>query len=404
MGISIIVLICALLFLPRKNDIILKASQDNLRFIVVDKSIVYDKEYVYFLTYDKTDLEQSSYVAQLSGLELGLTFNPYRIIAGSWYDYEYGDIEKGQIYSFQGSGNYLHEETNIDVLSILLFGYSRQDIEEGSYLDGYNNGYSDGLDIGYDNGYSDGYDEGLLIGEGSYSDGYDDGFIDGLLSGVKGNNLIRGTLNEYVEVSWTGWGTYPYNLSSYYLDSIRQGGTYTMSAYVDNQSSFSKISLIFIAYRTDNSYIAFRSDYEVNQLSEGYIYYTFTVPADSNYDLIQFGFFSSEQTGTKTIRYKQVKLEHGEEATPWSPSIYDVNQKYYENGYNEGHWDGYLKGVSEDKGELGFWEIIPKTVTTVWNDTVMPIFNFDFFGVKILDIWTGLVAIAVAIFLIKWWK
>ncbi|MEM4395703.1 MAG: hypothetical protein QXW48_03905, partial [Thermoplasmata archaeon] len=298
MGISIIVLICALLFLPRKNDIILKASQDNLRFIVVDKSIVYDKEYVYFLTYDKTDLEQSSYVAQLSGLELGLTFNPYRIIAGSWYDYEYGDIEKGQIYSFQGSGNYLHEETNIDVLSILLFGYSRQDIEEGSYLDGYNNGYSDGLDIGYDNGYSDGYDEGLLIGEGSYSDGYDDGFIDGLLSGVKGNNLIRGTLNEYVEVSWTGWGTYPYNLSSYYLDSIRQGGTYTMSAYVDNQSSFSKISLIFIAYRTDNSYIAFRSDYEVNQLSEGYIYYTFTVPADSNYDLIQFGFFSSEQTGT----------------------------------------------------------------------------------------------------------
>lgn len=80
-------------------------------------------------------------------------------------------------------------------------------------------------------------------------------------------------------------------------------------------------------------------------------------------------------------------------------TIYD---NAFAEGRIDGYTDGYLAGITESNTELGFWEIIPNTVSVVWNDTIEPLFDYSFFGVKLMDIWLGFVGIAVSLFLLRW--
>ena len=172
-----------------------------------------------------------------------------------------------------------------------------------------------------------------------------------------GDNLLQGTSNQLVTVNnATGWST---NLATIDTNRTDLTGEYTASIYANPTTHD---VAIFATLAKSNGTRRNNMGNTIAAGSSGYSYLTIT-PAAGEYIHSVWLSFTTLQTDSTAVSYKNMKLEPGGIATPWVPNTSDSNYndlmgssyQYYKpdeniNAYKYGstNYSNQIKLATED--------------------------------------------------------
>jgi len=142
-----------------------------------------------------------------------------------------------------------------------------------------------------------------------------------LLTGTSG--ILQTVTNAY---DWNA------NLPEYTLvvTTIDNDTTYTARAWI---SPASYTMCVQIVWKDSSGVTRYRSGNVISAGTSGYSTWTGTITAGSTIQRVTI-VFSAQQSTASAVSYKEIKLEKGSVATPWSPAPED-------HGYNEWCLDTY---------------------------------------------------------------
>ncbi len=155
-----------------------------------------------------------------------------------------------------------------------------------------------------------------------------------------GRNLLLNTSGERTS-TFSGWQQYFSDIktSKYGLIEIKKGGTFTIKAYIKNIEGNEPVGIMFHCWTTSTTsgyrQFLYGSRF-IQPHSEGYYEYTFDAPLDENISSAYIATrHTSDTIGESTVIFKNVKLEKGSQATPWTPAPEDIveNTKIDHNTY-----------------------------------------------------------------------
>lgn len=193
------------------------------------------------------------------------------------------------------------------------------------------------------------------VSPSSYTDPYDYVYqntkVD--LSTVGGRNLLLGISNVLTTINVTGWRT---GLPTYYpAEALKENQTYTVSCYLEPAEHDVSIYMYTAKGNIHGTTIAAGS--------KGIATLTITLsPENAKVSNGVWISFTSSQTDSSAVSYKEFKLEKGSVATPWSPAPEDTpkvygypykNTSYVNMGRND-DLDESVKNTTTSKANFAF--------------------------------------------------
>lgn len=146
-----------------------------------------------------------------------------------------------------------------------------------------------------------------------------------------GRNLVTGTGNAIKYQIVGGWGDYRDNSlnDSELINILEIGKAYTLNVFLDAIESEYDVRAFIRLPAEDAPYRDFGGNW-ILAGEKGYSTCTFVMPSDAiSSQLILIRYRQSETPG-QAVGYKDVKLELGSTATPWTPAPEDVDE--YKSG------------------------------------------------------------------------
>lgn len=143
---------------------------------------------------------------------------------------------------------------------------------------------------------------------------------------VGGRNLLRGTSNQWQELSYNG--EYYFTFPTPYV--LEPGETYTFSILVDKVSEDEHPINLTLGCGPQGYYMRDIAGWRRYNIPFGQrVSLTYTVQeSDLTETYRHFAFRLRAEQQTTTIRYKEIKLEHGNLASDWTPAPEDASARY----------------------------------------------------------------------------
>lgn len=168
---------------------------------------------------------------------------------------------------------------------------------------------------------------------------------------VGGRNLLLGTSSEIKQgIDFKTWNSDMYVVSDNVVSEIKEGGKFTLSAefvetYSNDSSRFGLILQLFANGSMHSQYFDYGTF--LNTGETGYSIYTLDLPnvsSNESIDEVRVYIRSNNDIGTgengKRVKYRNLKLEKGDQKTPWSPAPEDSGWQFSQTIEGDFYGDG----------------------------------------------------------------